>query len=242
MPAKAKRSIADQLNAAQVAVNNTLSDAEIQGLVAQYGFDATRIQQGEALHEAAVAAVDAQTAAHGMQRDATAGAEAAKREAWDACQALTQVARAAFARNREQLAVLGLGGRAPRTTAAFLTAAYTLFDNALRVEPVAAVLAQYGYDATRLQSERARVEGYDRANQAQEAAKGAAQQSTRDQAAALTALNDWVAQYLRVAKVALRNRKELLEKLGVTARAAKTAAQRAGAKKAAATKAAKKAE
>jgi hypothetical protein len=51
----------------------------------------------------------------------------------------------------------------------------------------------------------------------------------------------WVAQYLKIAKVALRGKKQLLEKIGVTARTTKTAAQRAAPKKAAATRAAKKA-
>ena len=60
----------------------------------------------------------------------------------------------------------------------------------------------------------------------------AQQQATQDQDAALTMMNDWVAQYLKIAKVALRGKKQLLEKIGVTARTTKTAATRA-AKKAA---------
>jgi hypothetical protein len=47
-------------------------------------------------------------------------------------------------------------------------------------------------------------------------------------------------QYLKIAKVALRGKKQLLEKIGVAARTSKTAAQRAAPKKSAATRAAKK--
>jgi hypothetical protein len=53
-------------------------------------------------------------------------------------------------------------------------------------------------------------------------------------------INNWVAQYLKNAKVALRGKPQLLEKIGVTARTSKTAAQRAALAKAAATRAAKK--
>ncbi len=67
-----------------------------------------------------------------------------------------------------------------------------------------------------------------------------AQQATQEQEAALAKMNDWVAQYLKIAKVALRGKKQLLEKIGVIARTSKTAAQRAAPKKAAATRAAKK--
>ena len=103
------------------------------------------------------------------------------------------------------------------------------------------LLADFGYDADRLAAERAKIEAFDTANQAQEMAKGAAQQATQDQDAALAKMNEWVAQYLKIAKVALRGKKQLLEKIGVTARTSKTAAQKAAPKKAAATRAAKKA-
>ncbi|MBS1245356.1 MAG: hypothetical protein H6R36_11 [Chloroflexi bacterium] len=43
-------------------------------------------------------------------------------------------------------------------------------------------------------------------------------------------MNDWVAQYLKIAKVVLRSKKQSLEKISVTARMTKTAAQRAAPK------------
>ena len=68
----------------------------------------------------------------------------------------------------------------------------------------------------------------------QEAAKGAAQQATREQDAALHALDAWRAQYIKIARVALRYKPQLLEKIGVAARTAKTPALRVGRKKQAA--------
>jgi len=52
-------------------------------------------------------------------------------------------------------------------------------------------------------------------NQAQEAAKGAARQATREQDVALKMLHDWVSQFVKIAKVALHDKKELLTKLGI---------------------------
>jgi hypothetical protein len=43
------------------------------------------------------------------------------------------------------------------------------------------------------------------------------QQSTQDQIAALRAMNEWRAQTIKIARVALRGQKHLLEKIGVTA-------------------------
>ena len=238
MTTRPMQSIAGQLNARQLAISNSMSDPEIQGLVAQFGYPADKVNEGKALYDCALSAVNAEKAAAGAQQESTHVLEQAEESARDAYQALAKVARAVFLKDKSQLNALGLPGTMPLDTAGFLAAAYTLFDNA-RTLPA---LADYGYNSPKLQSERAKIAAYDTANQQQEAAKGAAQQATREQDSALQALNDWTAQYLKIAKVALSGKPQLLEKLGVLARTSKTAAQRAAPKKASATRAAKKAK
>ena len=238
MATKPVHSIAGQLNAGQLAISNSLSDPEIQSLVAQFGYPAEKLNEGKALYDCALSAVNAEKAAAGAQQESTRVLEQAEKSARDAYQALAKVSRAVFGRDKAQLNALGLSGSMPLDTAGFLAAAYTLFDNARTLS----ALADYGYNSVKLQSERLKIAAYDTANQQQESAKGAAQQSTREQDAALQALNDWTAQYLKIAKVALRDKSQLLEKLGVLARTSKTAAQRAAPKKASATRAAKKAK
>jgi hypothetical protein len=57
---------------------------------------------------------------------------------------------------------------------------------------------------------------------------------------ALKGVNNWVNHYLQVAKLALHDQPQLLEKLGIGVRTSKTKAQRGAPAKAAATRAAKK--
>jgi hypothetical protein len=228
--------IAQQLNAAQVAISNSLADSEIQGLVADYGYSATKLNAGKALYDTAVTAVNAQKAKAGAQQDSSHSVARAEKAARDAYQALAKVARALFVKDTSQLAALGLNRREANDTAGFLAAAHTLFDNAASLP----ALANYGYDSAKLQAERSKITALDFANQQQEAAKGSAQQATREQDSALKALSEWTLQYLKIAKVALREKKQLLEKIGVTARTSKTAAQRAAPAKAAATRAARR--
>jgi len=214
MPTKPSFTIAGQLNAAQLAVSNSLADGEIQELVAAYGYSTERLNAGQTLLEAAQAAVTAQKAAAGLQKQATQEMAAARAAAWDAYVSLSKVARAIFKEDRARLTALGLSGAASQSIAEFLAAAVTLFDNAATAD----TLADFGYDAARLEAERAKIEALDLANQKQEAAKGAAQQATREQVAALAALDAWRAQYIKIARVALRGKKQLLEKIGVPAR------------------------
>ena len=236
-----KSTIASQLNSAQVAIHNTLADAGILTAVAAYGYSVEKINAGKGVYDRAVAAVNAQIAATGAQRETTAAMESARKEAYAAYQSFAKVARAIFVQDKARLIRLGLTGAMPKSTAGFLTAASALFENASAPE-VQSLLANYGYDSARLQGERALISAYETADRNQEQAKGAAQQATRDQEAALKELDLWTGQYIKIARVALRDKKELLEKLGVRALSGKTAAQRGATARAAATREAKKAD
>lgn len=239
MPSHPKTTIAGQLNAARLAISNTRADAEIHMLVAVYGYNDAMLDVGQRLYETAIGAVNAAAAAAGAQRHAVAQADAAEQQARASYQALAQLCRAVFAPNSPQRITLGLVGNMPDNIPAFLAAATTLFENALATRAIAQELERYGYNARRLAGERAALAEFERANREQIAAISAAQQATREQRAAMIALKQWVAQYLKIAKIALRGKPELVEKLGGVVRSSRTAAQRAAPKKAAATRAAK---
>lgn len=223
MSTKSPISIAERLSAANLAIANSLADGEIQSLVAGYGYSAERLAEGETLLQNAQTAVNAQKSAEGAQQQSTQELAQAEKEARDAYQSLAKVARAVFKGDKARLTALGLEGSAPKDTAGFLASSAALFENA----SAAAALGDYGYEAARLDTERAKLSAFDTANQRQEAAKGAAQQATREQDFALQALDAWRAQYIKIARVALRGKPQLLEKIGVAARTSKTAAQRA---------------
>jgi len=172
-------STAQQLHAAQLAILNSLGDPEIKALVAEYGYSTSKLNHGKALYEAAVAAANAQKASLGDQKAATAALRQIEAEARDAYQALSRVARATLP--EPDLAALGLDGSMPLNMAGFLQAAYTLFDNAGSI----GLLAEFGYEADRLATERAKIEALAQADQTQALAKGSKQQATQDQAAAL---------------------------------------------------------
>lgn len=52
---KSSLSIAARLNAAEVAISNSLADAEIQALVADYGYSPAKLTEGKALVERTLA-------------------------------------------------------------------------------------------------------------------------------------------------------------------------------------------
>jgi hypothetical protein len=231
-----KATISKQMTAASVALANATADPEVQAALAAFGYTPERLAQGRALLEAADMAVSRQVAAFGEWKAACARKDAAEESAHAAFQALSQTARAAFLRDKAALATLALDRPMPRTKASFVTMAGALFDNAVGTPSIATVLAGFGYSTERLNAEAAKVQALADAFGTQEAAKGTAQQATVAQDKAMSALADEMSAFRRIAKVALRDRPQLLEKLGILRRSAPTAAQRNAGKKAAATR------
>ena len=230
-----KKTISARLTSASIAIHNASEDQEIAALVTAYGYDATKMAEGQSLLDRANAAVQTQVASAGGYQTAVVGLAQARNDAHLAYRGLAEVARAAFGRRSPTLAVLGLNRRIPSRQSEFLTMATALFDNVLGSPDLAAAVGRY-YTANRLTAEKAKITALDAALQARAAAKGAAQQATVDQHEALTALQGWIGSFRRVARVALHGQPQLLEKLGILVRNAKTPAQRQAPAKAAVTR------
>lgn len=215
------KSQTDVISRADLAIENSLSNAEIQAAVAACGYPAEKLVEARAQVEAAQAAVSERASALGKRIDATQEFHQALAAAQEAYRKLAKTARVMC--DKPTLSALGLTGREPRTIGAFLKAAFTLFDNAAD----APILAQYGYDAAQLAAGRAAVVALQAAGQRSDAARGAALAATARQREALKGLRAWLARYIAIAKVALRENPQRLESLGILVRSSKTAAQRA---------------
>ena len=213
---------ADLLKRAALAIDNTLADAQIRELMAAYSYTPEALAEARKLVDTARAASSAQLVAAGEQLQATAAFVQANAVARAAYQALAKLARASC--DKPSLTKLGLSGSEPQAAGAFMKAAFDLFDNAPQVPMLA---SRFGYNAAKLAAERAKISALQAADQAQGTAMGAAQQATAQQQAAFKALQAWLAEYLKIARVALRQDPQQLEKIGVVARTSKTAAQRA---------------
>ena len=207
--------ISQDLLSAQTALSNSLTEQDILTHVKGFGYTPERLAEGQQVLAQAEAAVQAFAVAKGNQRMATAQMQAARKAARNAYLELAQLARAIFPRGSGYLTTLDIERKLPDRLAEFIRAGYTLFDNARADAGLAAALHRYGFTADRLAEGRGIIETLDRAQQAQASAKGDKQQAAVEQAAALLNLRRWVAQYRKVARLALADAPQLLEKIGV---------------------------
>jgi len=234
-------SIGNQTTSAGTAINNSLRYPEVKAAVLKYGYTVARLNEGRALLNETITAVEIAKAKSSDKKSATADLKTAFGTAKRAYQGLAKVARAIFIKHPIHLTALGLDNAMPKRMADFALAAQVLFGSGEYPDGVAEALEANGYGSSTLSQERGKIAGFILALESRAGMKGDAKEATKEQRKALKELHEWHAAYIKIAGVALQDKPNLLEKLGILKRVSKTKAQRGAAAKGAVTRAKNKA-
>ena len=213
------RTLATRLSQAQLAIENALNNQAILSALADYGYTRAKLQTGQQLYTAAAAAQLAKSAEVGEQISATAAVQSAWKTAEKTYMRCVKIARVAFKRDPGIATQLDLGGTRKESLSGWLAQANQFYQNALSNQAILTELKEFGITEPKLKAGLAELKAIETANLTQEKEKGEAQAATQKRDAALDALQDWLSDYLAVAKVALEDNPQLLEGLGILQRA-----------------------
>jgi len=213
-----KESIDERLLTAQVRVDNTLNDPEILSRVSEFGYNADRMTEGKALQVKAAQLHQKQMTEYGEQYQASSAVKAKWEEAEKPYMVYLETARVPFKREPAIMVKLGLAGDRKTSFSGWLTQARQFYTNALNDSEVLAKLGQFGITEAKLQAGQQLLDELEAANTDQEKEKGEAQQATADRDVALDEMDDWVSDYTAIARIALADKPQLLEKLGIVVR------------------------
>ncbi|MBI5804835.1 hypothetical protein HZA73_02185 [candidate division TA06 bacterium] len=226
MLAKPTIPIPVQLEAADTAITNALASPDILKRLTEAGYTEARINEGQKLYQAARIAVQAHTALIESRRDREAAAGKTTRNAREAYQSLANVVRKIWPEDREQLQALGITVQMPGEPALFLKAADILFQAPQKDPEFMDILAGLGYPKLLLAMERAKIDDLGKMIRDGESSEKEIRSADQEQQLALKALNDWMERFIKKARVALQNKKDLLDKMGLLDRSPKAEAPR----------------
>ncbi len=212
-----RQTIDGRLMAAQVAIDNALSDAGIRDAMGMFGYDEEKLTSARALYDEALALVSKQKAEYGEQFEATETVRAAWDEANAAYMRTLKVARIALRDNTMAHGALELDGKRKESITGWMGQATNFYLNLLAGAGMMAALANFGYNQTKLEAEQALVQAVAEANAVQEREKGEAQEATKLRDARLDELDQWMADFKAIAQLALEENPQWLEKLGIGA-------------------------
>jgi hypothetical protein len=211
---RADASIAQRLVSAQIAIDAVLADAALQEAMAAYGYDATRMLQGQALREQALGLVQQQRARLGAQFAATDARARSQAQAHAIYMRHVGVARVALRGDRGAAEALDLAAR-KRSKSGWLLQAQQFYANLLGDPAIVAKLAGFGLAQEQIAAGQQLVTFVAAGDVAQQSRKSIAQETMKARDAALDALNDWMRDFLAIAQIALAEQPQALERLGI---------------------------
>ncbi len=208
-------SIEELLFESGLRINNSLSDAKILNAVTPMGYPETKLNEGAALLDEATTLVETQKREYGELDAAQAVFETERLAANTNYINTVRISRIAFKNDVKATSTLELNGRRARTISGWLKQTLGFYRALLSNDEWKAALAVYGQTEEILNARLAAIESVAAASEAVKKEKGDAQNATQERDMKLEELVDWVNDYEVIARIALADRPQLLEKLGI---------------------------
>ncbi len=209
------QSIDSKLLFAQNAISNAQTNAEIKAALAAFGYDDAKMQAGEALYARAAELQIKQVKEYGEQFAATDALNVAKATINKTYMVHLKIARIALHGDRGAAESLQLSGRRKETLSGWLKQAKALYTNALNSPAVLEALLQFGIAKKELSNGQAQVLNVEAKLNAQLKEKGEAQSATQLRDEAFDELQDWMSDFIAIARIALEDQSQYLEMLGI---------------------------
>jgi len=209
------QSIDSKLLFAQNAINNSIYNAEINPLVAKFGYYEAKMQLGKGLYENAAELQNKHAKEYGEQYDATDALKMSKALANKTYMKHVKLARIGLKGDRGAAESLQLSGDRKTSISGWLKQANVFYANAPESPKVLEALAEYGITKQKLKAAAKLVEDVQAKYNIQLKEKGEAQTATQLRDEALDKLQDWIGEFIAVAHIALEDHPQYLEILGI---------------------------
>jgi hypothetical protein len=191
------------------------NNPEIQTRMSVYGYTPERITEGKNLLDAVKSRKALQVAEYGNQYIATSELGKLFAASYGQYMVTLKVARVALKTQPEMLTKFKATGDRNRSLSGWLGDAGIFYTNLLATPEALAALSMFGITEERLRREQDAVSEVANLHRRQLGEKGEAQQSTKDRDQLIDQLCDWYSDFRAIARIALYDKPQLLEALGI---------------------------
>lgn len=210
-----KMTIDEILYESGLRINNSLSDSKILDAVSQMGYSESKLNEGAALLNDAKTIVENQRKEYGEVDEAQDRYESERKAANDDYMDMIRICRVAFKDDVKAITTLELNGRRARTISGWLEQTASFYRSLLSNDEWKAALANFGQTEEKLTARLSAIEQVALASEAVKKEMGDAQNATRERDMKLEELAEWVNDYEVIARIALADKPQLLEKIGI---------------------------
>ncbi|MEP6810675.1 MAG: hypothetical protein ABI992_10560, partial [Chthoniobacterales bacterium] len=207
----ANQAIQNYIGDAETFIITVSTDAEIQPVMEEHGYDATELAAGTALLQTAATAFGVRLTGVAGKAGKQTDLDTASTKAREDYAAFREIARAAFPEQADRIG-LGLTGNVPQDLQKFITLAHTSYTNAQQA-PWTTKMTIRNYAKARLQALNTDLTALTQSDSASNIAAGAAEEDTTARDLAYNALKEWIKEAHGVARGAFRKNAGALTKL-----------------------------
>lgn len=218
MATKPTQSIEELLEEARIAITNALENEEIAAELAEVGYTPEVIQGGQALYNTAFQLFEEQKREYAEQYDTTDELDAAKEEANKVYKKYRKMAKVALKKAPAKMNKVDILERVKTTFPEWLGQVKRFYENALSDEEIQTQLARFAITVEKLQAGKALIDNVEQLKAQQERDKSQAQDATHQRDQAIEEMEDWKADFFTIARIALEDKPQLLEMLGIRVR------------------------
>lgn len=209
------KTIGERLESYNVTLTNATSDQGMLTLLQNFNYTKEKIDTGKSLLEI-VRKADARNAKeYGEQYAATEKLEKEFKEATKPYMTSLGVARIAFKQNPEAKKALVTKGSRSRVMANWIRDADVFYRNVLSTDAYLFRMADFGRTREMLEAEYKEVKDVQEAYAVQKKEMGDAVESTTFRDARMAELDNWMADFIGIAHIALQDNPDSVKKLGL---------------------------
>ena len=196
-------------------INNSLSDPLILNAVSLMGYNQEKLLEGQNLLDEATTLVETQKREYGEVDAAQQVFDNQRTNAHKVYMAVLAISKIAFKGDVQAISTLDLTGRRASTFSGWLNQTRSFYRAILANEAWKTELAKYGQTEAMLTAELAMIDAVATASENKKKEMGDAQNATQERDEKIEELAEWVTDYEVIARIALADKPQLLEKLGI---------------------------
>jgi hypothetical protein len=207
--------IGERFEMYNVALTNTLNDAAILAAMSRFNYKEEKVRYGMELLESTRAADAQNKKEYGEQYAAAEKVEKEFKEASGPYIESLEVGRIAMKNNAEAIKALVLKGKRSQSLPKWIHDADVFYRNILSTERFLTRMNEFGRTREILEAEYKEVKDVQDAHAAHQKEMGEAKESTAVRDAKMVVLDDWMSDFIAIARVAFKGNPEALKKLGL---------------------------
>jgi hypothetical protein len=207
--------IAAKLLVIENGILGVQNNPEIQEKLNAFGYTPEIMEEGKGLLNKVTRLMTGQIEDYSDQIIATGNLGKFWKTSYSDYMVTLKVTRIAFVGQPEMLMRFNATGKRNKSLSGWLRDARILYTNLLNSPEALTVLARFGYSVEKLEKELQSVNTVEELHSKQLSEKSSAQQSTLERDEAFDALCKWYSSFRGIARIALYDKPQLLEVLGI---------------------------